>query len=119
MPVVSKATLPEFESKKKVQTTKTDSSTPSTTNQMTELSSTDYTLFPVGCQDGKPLQTTLYVEDHPFVMEVDTGAALSLINKSVYKSTPLLNKLPLQSLTVQLRTYTGQSKFKVDHKYTL
>ena len=72
---------------------------------MTELSSTDYTLFPVGCQDGKPLQTTLYVEDHPFVMEVDTGAVLSLINKSVYKSTPLFNKLPLQSLTVQLRTY--------------
>ena len=49
---------------------------------MTEIASTDYTLFTVGCQDGKPLQTTLYAEDHPYVMEVDTGAALSLINES-------------------------------------
>ena len=94
-------------SKKKVQTIKTDSSTLAT-NQMTELESTDYTLFPVGCRDGKPLQTTLYVEDHPLVMEVDTGAALSLINESVYKSSPFLNKLFLQSSTVQLRTYTGE-----------
>ena len=69
---------------------------------MTELVSTDYTLFPVGCRDGKALQTTLYVEDHPFVMEVD------LINESVYKSSPFLNKLPLQPSTVQLRTYTGE-----------
>ena len=81
-------------SKKKVQTTKTASSTLAT-NQMTELKSTDYTLFPVGCWDGKPLQTTVYVEDHTFVMEVDTEAALSLINESVYKSSPFLNKLPL------------------------
>ena len=95
---------------------------------MTEIESTDYTLFPVGCRDGKPLQTTVYVEDYPFVMEVDTGAALSLINESVYKSSPFLNKLPLQSSTIQLHTYTGEEitvtgelsvKFKVDHKYTL
>ena len=50
----------------------------------------------------------MYVEDHPFVMEVDTGTALSLINESVYKSSPFLNKLPLQSSTVQLHTYTGE-----------
>ena len=42
-------------SKKKVKTTKTDSSTLAT-NQMTELKSTDYTLLPVGGRDGKPLQ---------------------------------------------------------------
>ena len=94
-------------SKKKVQITETDSSTLAT-NQMTELESTDYTLFPVGCGDGKPLHTTVYVEDHPFVMEVDTRAALSLINESVYKSSPFLNKLPLHPSMVQLCIYTGE-----------
>ena len=80
------------------------------TNQVIELrrSTTDYTLFAVSCQEGKPLQTTVYLEDHPFVMEVDTGAAVSLINEVTYKSSPFLKGLPLQSSTVQLRTYTGE-----------
>ena len=108
MPVISRATLPDFvEVRRKLQTTKTDSSSLAT-NQMTEIESTDYTLFPVGCQDGNLLQTTVYVEDHPFVMKVDTGAMLSLINESVYKSSPFLNKLPLQSSTVQLCTCSGE-----------
>ena len=95
-------------SKKKTQTLKSESSTQAT-NQVIELrSTTDYTLFPVTCQEGKPLQTTVYLEDHPFVMEVDTGAAVSLINESTYKSSPFLKRLPLQSSTVQLRTYTGE-----------
>ena len=95
-------------SKNKTQSSKSDNST--ATTQVIELTqgTSDYTLFPVGCQEGKPIQTTVYLEDHPFVMEVDTGAAVSLINESTYKSSPFLKTIPLQSSTVKLRTYTGE-----------
>ena len=78
---------------------------------MIELTSstTDYTLFPVSTPEGKPLQTTMDVENHPFVMEIDTGAAVSLINETAYKSSPFLSRLPLQSSILQLRTYTGET----------
>ena len=78
---------------------------------MIELTSstTDYTLFPVRTPEGKPLQTTVDVEDHPFMMEIDTGAAVSLINETTYKSSPFLSKLPLQLSMVQLHTYTGET----------
>ena len=94
-------------SKKKLQTSKNESSS-QPTNQVIEFTSstTDYTLFPVSTPEGKPLQTTIDVEDHPFMMEIDTGAAVSLINE---KSSPFLSKLPLQSSMVQLRTYTGET----------
>ena len=76
---------------------------------MTELASTDYTLFQLVVKMASHYKLLCtYVENQPFVMEVDTGAALSVINESIYKSSPILNKLPLQSSTVQLRTYTGK-----------
>ena len=76
---------------------------------MIELTSstTDYTLFPVSTPEGKPLQTIIDVEDHLFAVEIDTGAAVSLINE--YKSSPFLSKLPLQSSILQLLTYTGET----------
>ena len=48
------------------------------------------------------------LEGHPFVMQVDNSAAVSLINENVYKSSPILRRLPLQSSLIQLRTYTGE-----------
>ena len=94
-------------SKKKLHTSKSESRL-QPTNQVIEFTSstTDYTLFPVSNPEGKPLQTTVDVEDHPFMMEIDTGAAVSLINETTYKSQ---SKLPLQSLMVQLRMYTGET----------
>ena len=41
-------------------------------------------------------------------MEVNTGTAVSLINKNMYKSSPMLRRLPLQQSSVQLLTYTGE-----------
>ena len=41
-------------------------------------------------------------------MEVNTGVAISLINKNMYKSSPMLRRLSLQQSSVQLRTYTGE-----------
>ena len=76
---------------------------------MVELSSntTEYNLLPISCQEGWPLQTTIKLKGHPFVMEVDTVAAVSLINENVYNSSPILRRLPLQQSLVHLRTYTG------------
>ena len=98
------------QSKKKLHPSKNESRS-QPTNQVIELTSstTDYILFPVSTPEGKPLQTTIDVENHPFVMEIDTGAAVSLINETTYKSSPFLSELPLQSLMVQLRTYTGET----------
>ena len=95
--------------KKKFQNSDSDGTSKST-HQVVELSSntTEYNLLPIGCQEGRPLQTTVKLEGHPFVMEVDTGAAVSLINENVYKSSPVLRRLPLQSSSTQLRTYTGE-----------
>ena len=77
---------------------------------MVELSSntTEYNLLPIGYQEGRPLQTTVKLKGHPCVVEVDTGAAVSLINENVYQSSPVLRRLPLQSSSIQLRTYTGE-----------
>ena len=88
--------------KKKFQTPDSDS-TPKPTHQVVEFSSntTEYNLLPIGCQEGRPLQTTIKLEGHPFVMEVDTGAAVSLINENVYKSSPMLRRLPLQQSSVR------------------
>ena len=87
-----------------------------------ELSSntTEYNLLPIGCQEGRPLQTMVKLEGHPFVMEVDTRAAVSLINENVYKSSPILRRLPLQSSSIQLRTYTGEGiTVKGEHLVTV
>ena len=103
-------TRPHSQSLSKQEETKSESRL-RPTNQVIELTSstTDYTLFPVSTPEGKPLQTTVDVEDHPFVIEIDTGAAVSLINETTYKSSPFLSKLPLRSSMVQLHTYTGET----------
>ena len=96
-------------SRKKLQSPRNDS-TFQTTHQVVELSksTSEYNLLPIGCREGKPLQTTVQLEGHSFVMEVDTGAAVSLINEITYQSSSFLKKLPLQLSTVQLCTYTGE-----------
>ena len=97
------------QSRKKLQSPRNDS-TSRATHQVVELSknTSDYNLLPIGCRDGKPLQTTVQLEGHSFVMEVDTGAAVSLINETTYRSSSFLKKLPLQLSTVQLCTSTGE-----------
>ena len=97
------------QTKKKFQSSDGDG-TSKPTHQVVELSSntTEYNLLPIGCQEGRPLQTTVKLEGHPFVMEIDTSAAVSLINENVYQSSPVLRRLPLQLSFIQLCTYTGE-----------
>ena len=55
----------------------------------------------------QPYQTTITVNNQPFRMEIDTGAAVSLISKDqVDKCFP---RFSLEDSLVVLRTYTAQS----------
>ena len=83
---------------------------PKPVHQLSEDSSgTEYTLFPVQNSSCKPLQTTMMVEGHNLTMEVDTGAAVSLVSEDTVNNSPFLKSLPLQQTSVRLRTYTGQA----------
>ena len=43
-------------------------------------------LFPVQNKDCKPLQTTIMVERHKLAIEVNTGAAVSLVSEEIVNS---------------------------------
>ena len=54
----------------------------------------------------KPLEVDLQLEGKPLRMEVDTGAAVSLVLEKTYHS--LFPTVQLQPLTTKLRTYSGE-----------
>ena len=76
---------------------KSESSTNKPVHQLREDTppEAEYTLFPVQSSNCKPLQTTMVVEGHNLTMEVDTGAAVSLVSKETVNSSLFLKCLPL------------------------
>jgi len=54
-----------------------------------------------------PITVQLEVQGKPLLMEVDTGAAVSIISEETYDT--LFSQVPLNQSTVGLRTYTGES----------
>ena len=66
-----------------------------------------YPLFLLGddAKVQKPLEVTVQVDGHQLVMEVDTGASLSLISHATYQQ--LWPRRPLKASSVNLRTYSG------------
>ena len=74
----------------------------------TSSSVTEYGMFTLPSQQNQPLRTTLQVEGHPFIMEIDTGAAVSIISENTFTNCDFLKCLPLQATQAHLRTYTGQ-----------
>ena len=54
-----------------------------------------------------PIQVTVSIENQDVLMEVDTGASLSVISETTYKS--LSSVPPLQPTQAKLCTYTGES----------
>ena len=89
---------------------KSESSTNKPVHQLREDTppEAEYTLFPVQNSNCKPLQTTMVVEGHNLTMEVDTGAAVSLVSEETVNNSSFLKCLPLKQTSVRLRTYTGQ-----------
>lgn len=66
-----------------------------------------YTLFHVDERNKGPYLVELSVNDTPLCMEVDTGAAVSLISEATYRS--MGDPLPrLNPTTVLLRTYSRE-----------
>ena len=88
-----------------------DSSKPThqVTQDLCDAISPEYTLFTLPSQQTKPLQTDVEVEGHHRNMEIDTGAAVSIISEKTHASLSHLQKLSLQPTQVRLRTYTGES----------
>ena len=50
----------------------------------------------------------MLVEGHKLTMEIDTGAAVSIVSEDSVNNSPFLKCLPLQQTDVRLHTYTGQ-----------
>ena len=85
-----------------------DSSKP--THQVThDTVSSEYTLFTLPSQQTQPLQADIEIEGHHLKMEIDTGAAVSIISDATRISLSHLQMLSLQPTQVKLRTYTGES----------
>ena len=76
-------------------------------NLQEEESVPEYTLFSIGDGEGRePLEVDLEVDGLTLRMELDTGASLSLISKSIFKQ-----RWPSESLqptTIKLKTYSGE-----------
>ena len=53
------------------------------------------------------IQVTVYVDNYPLAMELDTGASLSIISKTVYQN--LLSAPKLEPTSAQLTIYTSES----------
>ena len=66
----------------------------------------EYSLFQVQDEGRRPIVVTIEVEKRDIEMEVDTGAAVSLMSSSRYHS--LYPDLPLQKSKLILTTYTGE-----------
>ena len=76
-------------------------------NLQEEESVPEYALFSIGAGEGQePLEVDLEVDGLTLRMELDTGASLSLISKSIFKQ-----RWPSESLqptTIKLKTYSGE-----------
>ena len=68
-----------------------------------------YTLFPVQDPSRKPVTLPVLLNDSPLEMEVDTGAAASVISEKTYWALwPKQRRPQLQDTSILLRTYTGE-----------
>ena len=90
----------------------TEDSTASVGDTPTTDGEGDYPFFQVvakGVYRVAPFTVSVVVNGTPLNMEVDTGAALSLISKATYDAAWSTESAPkLQPATVSLRTYTGE-----------
>ena len=68
-----------------------------------------YHVFQLAGSSNEPLWVVVNVNGADLSMEVDTGAAVSLISRRTYHSVwPAHHRPQLQPSSAQLRTYSGQ-----------
>lgn len=61
-----------------------------------------------GRKDCDPIYVEVEIDEKKVKLEVDTGAAVTIINESVYRNTWDSQTLPLQQAKSSLYTYTGE-----------
>ena len=65
-------------------------------------------MFPVtGISRAKPIMLTVKVNDCDLAMELDTGASVSIISESTFKSI-FKDSVNIKSTDISLRTYLGE-----------
>ena len=78
-------------------------------NDSTDSDSDDLKIkqvFVIGAKSSDPFEVEMYLNDKPIRMEVDTGAAVSIISRSQQRQ--LLPNVPVLSSNIRLKTYTGE-----------
>ena len=72
-----------------------------------QTDSSQYHLFPIKTERArvKPIEVELNVNDASLVMELDTGASVSVISEQTYLATWIS---PQPTSEIKLRTYTGE-----------
>ena len=69
-----------------------------------------YSLFKVTTPSSEPITLQLAINNVQVMMEVDTGASVSIISEGTYQRIQQRGEaIELQKSTVQLKTYTGES----------
>lgn len=70
-----------------------------------------------------PITQMLHVNEHLVKFETDTGCSVTVLSQAEYAKMDRMKRLPLNTSTVRLKTYTGQpvnilgtTKVKVTHK---
>ena len=73
------------------------------------VSDTEYGMNALDDDHSEPYQLDVYLNDFPTKMELDTGAAVSIINTTVFDKLKRSSYVPpLQPAENKLKTYTGQ-----------
>ena len=81
------------------------------THQVTDDPTTSedaYSLFHLPVSRSQPLRVSLSLNAVPMSMEIDTGAALSLISLETFRSLFAQSPPPLRTTQIRLKTYTGE-----------
>ena len=73
---------------------------------LSDSESLEYTLFTLNSSSSKPIQVSVMIDKQQLLMEVDTGAAVSLVSEETYSR--MWPQKSLQQATTVLRTYSGE-----------
>ena len=104
---IAKACLSRPQNKKSP-ATKSNKPVHNITETAENSAESEYQLFVIQNPSSNPLKTALLVEGQQLTMEIDTGAAISLVSEETVKSSHLKD-VPLLPSDVTLRTYTGEA----------
>ena len=66
----------------------------------------EYTLFKLSSSSSKPIEVSVMIDKQQLIMELDTGAAVSLVSEETYHR--LWPQKQLQQAATVLRTYSGE-----------